>query len=472
MEPQNRIKTKNRRNKVHGFFEPGKVPPQAIEYEEAVLGALMLESSALDYVQHKLCPETFYKPAHQLIYRSITAIYVRNEPIDILTVTNELRKNNELESVGGPYYITQLTSRIASSANIEHHVGLLVQKFMLRSAIQSCSEIINFSYQDDCDAFDLIDLADTKFSQILEKAGNGSSMERIEIPLQKSYDEARKREILAKKGKVTGIDTGLKELNKVTGGWQNSDLIIQAGRPGMGKTALMLHQALAAAKSGVPVCIFSLEMSSKSLADRLIPAECGIDINHFKNGQMNDQDWVEFNEAFNVVSRLPIYVDPKPTVSMRYIKSQSRIMQKKGHCGLVLIDYLQLVDTSSDRMNRNREQEVAEASRSAKIIAKELDIPVILLCQLSRKVEDRRDNIPMLSDLRESGAIEQDADLVIFIYRPEYYGFEENSDGESLIGVGDLLIEKHRNGPTGNVKFRYNESLTKITDYEMFAWKR
>jgi len=467
MDTTNRSKTQYRRTEVQNLSEYGKIPPQAIEFEEAVLGAIMLEREAMDTVQHRLTPETFYKPAHQAIYRAITALYKRNDPIDILTVTTELRKNDILESVGGAFYITQLTSRIASSANIDYHVAIMVQKYMQRLGIIACNNTTNSLYQEDCDAFEALELADKNISQILEQAGNGSSMEKIDIPLIKSYEEAKKREISAIDGKATGINTGLKDLNKITGGWQNSDLIILAARPGMGKTALMLKFGTEAAKSGVSVCTYSLEMSSVHLVDRLVPAVCDIDIVHYKNGHMEAKDWNEFNEAFNIISKLPIYVDPKPSVSMSYIKSQSRIMKKKGQCGMVLIDYLQLVDTSSGKMNRNREQEVAEASRSAKIIAKELDIPVILLCQLSRKVEDRKDNKPMLSDLRESGAIEQDADLVIFIYRPEYYGYEENSRGESLIGIGDLFIEKHRNGPTGTVKFRYNNSLTKITDYEM-----
>lgn len=461
-----RSKSQNRNALNQDFNELGRLAPQAIDIEEIVLGALMLERSAIDNVELSLLPETFYKPTHQIIYKAISSLYKRNEPVDIMTVTNELRTSNELETVGGPYYITQLTSRIASSANIEYYVSILVEKFMLRSLIRVCSEAINITYTEGCDPFDTIEKTDKDISQILEQTGNFNTLERIDVSLQSACDSLKKRVQMAKQGKATGIDTGINSLNKLTGGWQNSDLIILAARPGMGKTALMLHHAISAAFSGIPVCIFSLEMTAESLVNRLFPSLCEIDLEHFKSGFMNSKDWEESNRAIEIISKLPIYIDPQSGITMRQIKTKSRIMKKKGQCGLIMIDYLQLVEMSSERTNRNREQEVAEASRQAKIIAKELDVPVILLCQLSRKVEDRKDCRPMLSDLRESGAIEQDADLVIFIYRPEYYGYEENSIGESLIGVGELLIEKHRNGATGKTMFHYNSSLTKITDPE------
>ncbi len=466
MEPNTKINLPKNKALLTALNESGKLPPQATEIEEIVLGSLMLENSAIDIVQIRLSPETFYKTAHQIIYKAIILLHHRNEAVDIMTVTSELKKLNELDNVGGAFYITQLTSRIASSANIEHHVSILVEQYMKRSVIQCCNNSISESYYEGSDAFDVVEKLDNDLTKILEQAGKGSSMEKINLPLTKAIEELKNRELMAKNGKATGIDTGLTELNKLTGGWQNSDLIIYAGRPGMGKSSMMLHHALSAAITGVHVCIFTLEMSSVSLTNRLIQTVCDINSEHFKSGQITQSDWAEALKAMDIIAKLPIYIDQQSSTSMHYIKSQSRLLKKKGECGMIIIDYLQLIDMKTEKTIRNREQEVAEASRQAKIIAKELNVPVMLLCQLSRKVEDRKDGKPMLSDLRESGAIEQDADLVIFVYRPEYYGFEAITGIESAKGYGELLIEKHRNGPTGPSRFRYNESLTKISDFD------
>lgn len=455
-----------RKSGINEFQEHGKLPPQAIDIEEAVLGGLMLEKRAIQTVVTLLTSEVFYKESHQAIYSAILYLHDNNQPVDILTVSNELRNNGLLELAGGPFYITQLTSRIASTANIEYHTGILVQKYLARELIKSSTEIIRKSFEDEADVYDLIASADNEISKINEYSVRGGSFKHVSDSSTKSLESAKRREIMRKEGKTSGITTGLKELNALTGGWQPSDLIIIAARPGMGKTSLMLKHALTAALVNVPVCIYTLEMSDERLTDNLLLMLSDVEKDKFKNGFMSQDDWSNIAYSKSKLDKLPIYIDPNPSVSMRYIKANSVVMAKKGKCGLILIDYLQLVDVSSDERNRNREQEVAKASREAKVIAKQLNIPVILLCQLSREVEKRADKKPQLSDLRESGAIEQDADVVAFIYRPEYYGITEDASCNSLKGVGKIILAKNRNGATDEAKFRYNESMTKITDYE------
>lgn len=455
-----------RKNNLHADLTAGKLPPQAIDLEESVLGAIMLEREALHSIVNLISPDVFYNPQHVLIYESIITLYDQNQPIDILTVTQQLRSEGKLEQVGGPFYITQLTSNIASAANIVYHASIILQKYIARRMLLYASEISQAAYDDQQDVFELLDMADFELSKVNEISIRGGSMSHISTASAKAIAELQIREKFAKQGHAPGITTGLHDLDKLTGGWQKNNLIILAARPAMGKTALMLHFAKSAAQSGANVCIYTLEMSDVSLANRMLLSMCEVNINNFKKGFMSQQDWSEISTATTTLNKLPIYIDPNPVVSMRYVKSSSRIMKKKGKCDLILIDYLQLADMSSGERNRNREQEVAQASRQAKIIAKELDIPVILLSQLSRKVEDRTGSRPQLSDLRESGAIEQDADIVAFIYRPEYYGINEDAVGISLEGVGELIVAKNRDGSTEDVNFKYNASMTKIYDYE------
>lgn len=455
-----------RKQNIDVFQEHGKLPPQAIEIEESVLGGLMLERRVIHSVVSLLSVDVFYKESHQAIYEAILYLHDNGKPIDILTVTNELRNNGKLDMVGGPFYITQLTSRIASTANIEFHTGILVQKYLARELIKSSTTIIRNAFEDNADVYDLIAEADIEISKINEYSVRGGSFKHVSDSSSKSFESAQKREMMRKEGKTSGVTTGLKDLNALTGGWQPSDLIIIAARPGMGKTSLMLKHALTAAMAKVPVCIYTLEMSDERLTDNLLLMLSNVEKDKFKNGFMSQDDWKDLTHSKAELDKLPIYIDPNPSVSMRYIKANSLVMSKKGKCGMILIDYLQLVDVSSDERNRNREQEVAKASREAKVIAKQLNIPVILLCQLSREVEKRSDKKPQLSDLRESGAIEQDADVVAFIFRPEYYGMLEDATGNSLKGVGRIIVAKNRNGATDDAKFRYNESMTKITDFD------
>lgn len=446
----------------------GKLPPQAIDLEKAVLGAVMIDRNAVHLVSSMLSSEMFYSESHGHMWAAIINLYDSNQAIDMLTVTQKLRDNGALELAGGAYNVMSMSANVASSMNIETHASIIVQQYLKRELIRVGGEIVTESFDDTTDAFEMINKADNAVSKISEVSIRGGSMVHISDAVHKSLEGAYKREQLRKQGKPSGINTGLKELDRVTGGWQKSDLIIVAARPGMGKTSIMLKFALSAALSGVPVCIYSLEMSDERLADNLLLALCDVSKDDYKNGLMDKEDWDKITAANEQLKVLPIYIDPNPSVSMRYIKANSRVMARKGKCGMIMIDYLQLADVKLDERNRNREQEIAQASRQAKIIAKELDIPVILLSQMSRKVEERGSKKPVLSDLRESGAIEQDADIVGFVYRPEYYGIESDSNGNSLKGYGEFILAKHRNGSCEDIAFGYNPSMTHITDYKPF----
>jgi len=448
-------------------MQHGKLPPQAIDLEEAVLGQLMLERRAIETGSKILDVGVFYKESHQCIYGAIKYLYDHDEPVDILTVTNQLRNLGTLELSGGPFYITQLTSRVASSANIEHHCGILMQKYFKREMIKIGTEMIRTSFEDETDAFDVLDQSDQQFANINEMLARGGNMNHISVIGDKAEESLKRREKLAKENKTTGIPTGLTDLNKMTGGWQPADLVIIGARPGMGKTAAALKFVKEAAENGVAVCMYSLEMQDISLYDRLVLSVADIDVDKYRSGYVTKQDWTEFYRAKAIIAKLPIYVDDNPMVSMRYVKGHSKTMHRKGKCGMIVVDYLQLAEMKTEERGRSREQEVTKASRDAKIIAKLLNIPFILLSQLNRAVE-ARGNVnkkPQLSDLRESGAIEQDADVVIFIYRPWMYGVKEDDNGTSTEGVGEFIIAKHRNGPTGEVFFEHNKSLTRICDF-------
>ncbi len=448
------------------FIEHGKLPPQNIECEENVIGSILIESHCLHSIVGLLSPDVFYKESNQVIYEAIINLYDNNKSIDLSTVTNQLRKNGKLEVAGGAFNITMLTSRIASSANVMDYVKVLLEKFIARKLIQTSTEIIRNAFEDSTDIFELLDSAEVEMSKVNEISVRGGTMSHISSSVKKAKGELNTRVKSFKNGLPTGIPTGLSELDKILGGWQNSFLHILASRPGMGKTAMMLKFVRSAALAGFKPCVYSLEMSEISLANRMLLSMCDVDHYNFKKGSMTDRDWNEINNAEMELVKLPIYLDPNPNVTTRYIKSNSRLMKKKGKCDIIFIDYLQLIDSAIDgNRNRNREQEVAQASRQCVIIAKELNVPVILLAQLSRKVEDRKGNRPELSDLRESGSIEQDARVVMFLYRPEYYGVEFDSAGNSSKGVGELIVAKNSEGATDDIAFRYNESLTKISDF-------
>ena len=445
------------------YAETGKLPPQAIDLEEAVLGALMLEKDALTNVIDILRAEAFYKEEHQRIFHAVQSLFEKSQPIDILTVTNELKLNGELDLVGGAYYITQLTNRVASSAHVEFHARIIVQKYIQRELIRTSTETIKTAYEDTTDVFDLLDSAEKNLYSIVQ--GN----------IRKDYDKmsslinkAIKQIEVARNQKtgITGVPSGFTELDRVTSGWQPADLLIIAARPGMGKTAFVLTVARnAAVDFGKPVAIFSLEMSSIQLVNRLISGEAEISAEKIRKGALEEHEFQQLNAKIGKLAEAPLFIDDTPSISIFELRAKARRLKENHNIEMIIIDYLQLMTAGSDNRG-NREQEISSISRSLKSLAKELSIPVIALSQLNRSVETRGGaKKPQLSDLRESGAIEQDADMVMFIYRPDYYGME-GADAQLPPDSAEIIIAKHRNGSLKSVPLRFIDRLAKFVDAE------
>ena len=442
----------------------GKLPPQAIDLEEAILGALMLEKSPLnDVIDIIHQPEIFYKEAHQKIYAAIQDLFSSSESIDILTVTQKLKSNGDLDSVGGAYYISQLTNRIASAAHAESHARIVVQKYILREMIRISGKVIQNAYDETTDVFNLLDEAESELFKVTE--GNirkdYESMASLLFKAQSEIEIAMQKE-----DGINGIGSGFKELDKITSGWQKSDMIVVAARPGMGKTAFVLSMARnVAVDYKHPVAIFSLEMSSIQLVNRLISGEAEIPAEDIRRGNFSKSEFEQFFERTKSLSEAPIYIDDTPALSIFELRAKSRRLKQQHNVQLIIIDYLQLM--SSGGKGGNREQEISNISRSIKEIAKELEIPIIALSQLSRSVETRGgDKRPMLSDLRDSGAIEQDADIVGFIYRPEYYQLTEWPDGSPCNNQGEIIIAKHRNGSLKDVRLKFIGKYAKFSDLD------
>jgi len=444
--------------------ELGKVPPQAVELEEAVLGAIMLEKDAIIAVQEILKPDCFYKETHRLIFEAIVTLSSRMEPIDLLTVTEELKKEGKLDQIGGPYFLTQLTSKVASAAHIEYHARIVTQKYIQRELIRVSSEIQERSFDQTIDVDDLLDFAE---GQLFEVAFGNIKKETQKIDLV--IDQAIKRieEISKKETGLSGVPSGFTRLDRITSGWQPSDLIIIAARPSMGKTAFMLSMARnMAVEHERSVAIFSLEMSSIQLANRMIVSETELAAEKIRNGKLKTFEWEQLEIRLKKLMEAPIFIDDTPAISVFELRAKARRLKIRHKIELLVVDYLQLMTGPQDAQG-NREQEVSSISRSLKAIAKELDIPIIALSQLNRSVELRSgDKRPQLSDLRESGAIEQDADLVLFIHRPERFGLTEDANGQSTIGLADIIIAKHRNGATGDLRLRFKSELAKFTELD------
>jgi replicative DNA helicase len=449
------------------IFEIGKLPPQAVDLEEAVLGAMMLEKDALTNVIDILQPKSFYKESNGRIFGAIQILFNNSEPVDILTVTNQLKKTGELDIVGGAYYITSLTNRVASAANAEFHARIISQKYIQRELIRISTETIRNAYEDTTDVFDLLDAAESSLYSV------------VETNIRKNYDkmssligQAIKQIEVARNQKtgVTGVESGFTELDRYTSGWQNSDLIIIAARPAMGKTALVLSLGRnAAVDFGKPIAVFSLEMSSIQLVSRLIASESELSTEKLRKGQLEDHEFEQLNAKIGKLAEAPIFIDDTPALSIFELRAKARRLHQQHGIRMIIVDYLQLMTAGGDNRG-NREQEISSISRSLKSIAKELNIPVIALSQLSRAVETRGgDKKPQLSDLRESGAIEQDADMVLFIHRPEYYGLEADEAGNSTQGKAEIIIAKHRNGKVGSVTLKFIDRLAKFTDDENYA---
>jgi replicative DNA helicase len=446
----------------------GKLPPQARDLEEAILGAIMIDKDALSEIVEKLKPEMFYVDAHGMIFKAVMQLFNDIKPIDMLTVIDQLKRNGELDMVGGAYYISELTNKVASSANIEYHAHIVIQKYIQRRLIGISNGIIQEAYEDTTDVLELLDKAEKGiFSVAEENLRRGSdSIRNLLTETMKEIDEAQK-----KKDGLTGVPSGYTDLDRMTSGWQKSDLIIVAARPAMGKTAFVLNMArYAAVEENKAVAIFSLEMGATQLVKRLISAECEIEGEKIIHGKLSDQEWATLGKRVERLAKAPIFISDTPALNIFELRAQCRRLKSAHDIQLVMIDYLQLMSGNSEGKGSTREQEISMISRSLKSIAKELQIPVIALSQLSRAVESRTgEKKPQLSDLRESGAIEQDADMVIGLYRPDYYGYEEDANGESLKGVAEVIIMKHRHGATGSVKLSFIHQYAKFTDHNQYA---
>ncbi len=449
-------------NKIND--ELGKLPPQAVDIEQAILGALMLEKDAILSVIDILKPNSFYNDAHNKIYQAILNLSIKYKAIDILTVTEALRNTGDLDEIGGPFYITQLTNRVASAAHIEYHARIVAQKFIQRELIRISSDIQKRAFDDSIDVVDLLDFSESELFKVAE--GNiKRETTKVNVVIQqaiKQIEEASKRE-----DGLVGVPSGFTNIDRITSGWQNSNLVIVAARPSMGKTAFALTMARnIVVDHNQPVAFFSLEMSSIELVNRLIVSETELPSKKIKNGRLADYEWEQLDYKIKNLIDAPLFIDDTPALSLFEFRAKARRLKIQHDVKLIVIDYLQLMTLGSDTKS-SREQEVSAISRSLKAIAKELNIPIIALSQLNRSVEMRSgDKRPQLSDLRESGAIEQDADLVLFIHRPERYGLTEDKDGNSLIGLAEIIIAKHRNGPVGDVKLKFQSEMAKFSDIE------
>jgi replicative DNA helicase len=443
-----------------------KIPPQAVDLEQAVLGAMMLEKNAVTEVIDILSSESFYDPKHQYIFGVIKDLFGTSKPIDILTVIDKLKRNGELQAAGGAAYISQLTSRVASTAHVEFHARIISEKHIKRELIRMCTEVMRDAFDDTNDVFDVLNKAEGDLFKIAEN-NMGKAVAVMQTVVRQAIEEI---EAAAQNSDgISGIPTGFFALDKITAGWQKSDMIVIAARPAMGKTAFVLSMARnTAVDHNQGVAIFSLEMSAVQLVKRLIASETRLPAEKLRKGDLRDDEFQQLHSRISKLATAPLYIDDTPGISIFDLRAKCRRLKMQYDIQVVIIDYLQLM-TAGGKTQGNREQEISSISRSIKEIAKELNVPMIALSQLSRSVEQRGgDKKPVLSDLRESGAIEQDADIVSFIYRPEYYGFMQDEDGNSNAGVGEIIIAKHRNGSLDSVRLRFIPQYARFDNFEEF----
>lgn len=456
---------KNTAKAIQLSAEFGKVPPQALDLEEAVLGAIMLEKNAALEILDFLRPESFYSEAHQKIYAAIVDLASEYKPVDMLTVTEELRKRNQLDEIGGAYYISTLTGKIASAVHLEFHARIIAQKYIQRELIRVASDIQRQAYDDSIDVLDLLNFSEQSIFQLAEGNINKEAIKISQIinSAIEKIEEAGQRE-----DNLSGIPSGFTSLDRVTSGWQPSDLVIVAARPSMGKTAFVLSMARnMAVNHQIPIVLFSLEMSVLQLVNRLIAAETELGSEKLRSGKLADYEWQQLEMKVKNLNDAPIFIDDTPAISLFDLRAKCRRLKTQHNIKMIIIDYLQLMSGTSETKG-NREQEVSTISRGLKAIAKELDVPIIALSQLNRSVEMRSgDKRPQLSDLRESGAIEQDADLVIFIHRPEKYGITEDYEGKSTKGLAEIIIAKHRNGAVTDIQLKFRDELAKFEEFDM-----
>ncbi len=447
----------------------GHLQPQATDIERAVLGALMIDKDAFSVVSEIIRSETFYEPRNQKIYHAVQSLNISDQPVDMMTVVEQLKKEGTLEEVGGPAYIVDLTSHVASSAHIEYHARILAQKYIARQLIIYASSIETKAFDETVDIDELMQEAEGKLFELSQ-----SNMKKDYTQIDPVLEQAIKilQKAASNKGGLTGIPTGYTKLDDMTAGWQNSDLVIIAGRPAMGKTAFALSLAKnIAVDYQIPVGFFSLEMSNVQLVNRLISNVCELEGNKILNANLDDEEWKRLDRNLRKLQGAPIYVDDTPGMSIFELRSKARRLVREKNVKILMIDYLQLMNASGARFG-SRQEEVSTISRSLKGLAKELDIPVLALSQLNRTVETRdatnttTSKIPQLSDLRESGAIEQDADMVLFVHRPEYYRIFEDDKGNNLRGMAQIIIAKHRKGATGDVMLNFHGEFTRFENPE------
>lgn len=444
----------------------GHLQPQAIDIEKVVLGALMIDKDAFTVVSEIIKPETFYEARHQKIYEAVQSLNLQEKPVDIMTVTEELRHKGTLEDVGGPAYVVELSSQVASSAHIEYHAHILAQKFLARQLIQFASMIETDAFDETVDVDDLMQKAEGTLFEISQK-----NMLQDYVQIDTIVDQAHQLLLQAsnREGGLTGVPSGFRKLDDITAGWQPSDLVIIAGRPAMGKTSFALSIAKnVAIDYRKPIAFFSLEMNNVQLVNRLISNVCSIPGNKILNGQLTPDEWERFDSNIRKMQGAPIYVDDTPGLSIFELRTKARRLVREHGIELLMIDYLQLMNANGMRFN-SRQEEVSTISRSLKGLAKELNIPVLALSQLSRAVEQRdgpEGKRPQLSDLRESGAIEQDADMVLFVHRPEYYHILQDEKGNDLHGMAQIIIAKHRKGATGDVLLNFRGEYTRFSNPE------
>lgn len=447
-------------------FSYAQVQPQALEVEKAVLGALMIDKDAYLVISELLRPESFYEPRHQKIFDAVRQLSMNERPIDVLTVTEQLSRNGVLEEIGGPGYIAELSSRVATSANLEYHANIVAEKYISRQLITYTSTIGKKAFDETCDPKDVIAEAESMLFDIAQ-----TNVKKDYVHVSPLIKEASQIMMAASKnnGDVTGISTGYKRLDDLTSGWQSSDLVIIAGRPAMGKTAFALSMAKnIAADQNVPMAFFSLEMSGVQLVNRLIANTCEIEGMKILNGSLNAEEWERFDKRIQHLIDAPLYIDDTPGLSVFELRTKAMRLVREHKVQLIMVDYLQLMNANGMRFN-SRQEEVSTISRSLKILAKELNIPVIALSQLNRGLEARTGadgKRPMLSDLRESGAIEQDADMVIFVHRPEKFGLTQGPNGEDYLGKAEIIIAKHRKGATDTVLLDFKGEYTRFENPE------
>ena len=434
-----------------------RIPPQNIEAEQAVLGAMLIKKEAISEVVTILIGTDFYRDAHRIIFDAMLELFNKNEAVDLITITEQLRKNEQLDKVGGIAYVTSLANSVPTAANIEYHAKIVKEKGQLRHLINSATAIAGMGYEDNENVIDVMDKAEKMILEVAARRGGGDFTPIKNILL----DTFSKIEVLyASKGGITGTPTGFKDLDKLTSGLQPSDLILVAARPSMGKTAFTLNLAThIAVREKKAVAFFSLEMSKEQLVQRMLCSEGAIDSQRLRIGELDDKDWGKLISAADRLSTAPIFIDDTAGITVMELRSKARRLKTEYDLKLIVIDYLQLMQGSSSKGGDNRQQEISEISRSLKALARELNVPVIALSQLSRSVESRQVKKPMLSDLRESGSLEQDADIVMFLYREDYY----DPDTENK-NITDVIIAKHRNGPVDTIQLFFHKQFTKFAD--------